>query len=182
MCQCHWFDVFVEQCPLKYTHNRVNFWAACSGKTASSVATVRCGKVHHLAQGVLTNVNVLISEPSYWWSSRTVPRIKLLIASSPKKIRLQLSTLACFRLRLQRSSTSPKTAKLLQFAMLLVFWDAETTANSDLFEQQGAQNTATYSDFWHNVNKQRCLHQHDGQKHWYSRCVWHFLHQAVKPA
>ena len=51
-----------------------------------------------------------------------------------------------------------KNDKNAVFYTVFVLWEAETTANSDVFEGQVAKNTVIYSVFWPNV-----------QKHWYLR-------------
>ena len=47
-----------------------------------------------------------------------------------------------------------KNDKNAVFYKVFVLWEAETTANSDVFEGQVAKNTVIYSVFWPNVQKQ----------------------------
>ena len=46
-----------------------------------------------------------------------------------------------------------KNDKNAVFYTVFVLWEAETTANSDVFEGQVAKNTVIYSVFWPNVQK-----------------------------
>ena len=62
------------------------------------------------------------------------------------------------------------------FYNAFVPWEAETTANSDVFEGQVAKNTVIYSVFKPNVQKQwylRGFKQQGGIKHWYLRWFYH---------
>ena len=47
-----------------------------------------------------------------------------------------------------------KNEKNAVFYKVFVLWEAETTANSDVFEGQVAKTTVIYSVFWPNVQKQ----------------------------
>ena len=81
----------------------------------------------------------------------------------------------------QRSSKNnekhEKTAKLLLFYSVFARWEAETTANTMVFEGQVAKNTVIYCVFLTNVKKHwylRCFHSHRNIKQRNLRGFWKF--------
>ena len=70
-----------------------------------------------------------------------------------------------------------KTAKLLLFYSVFARLEAETTANTMVFEGQVAKNTVIYSVFLTNVKKHgylRCFHSHCNIKQCNLRGFWKF--------